>query len=147
MSPSWQTCIDFSSIYTHSIRMEGNILTLEVRNIQCNQTDILKNLVWTTTIVFEYSHSKRKVFSKTSIITLNSIPDCAHFRICLETSFWMINIFIFRLQAHTVFGEAMMTSTNGNIFRVTGPLCGEFTGPLTEASDAELWCFLLSVPG
>ena len=34
-----------------------------------------------------------------------------------------------------------------NIFRVTGPLCGEFTGhrwiPLTQASDAELWCFLL----
>ena len=31
----------------------------------------------------------------------------------------------------------MMTSSNGNIFRVTGPLCGEFTGhpwnPLTEA--------------
>ena len=38
-----------------------------------------------------------------------------------------------------------MTSSNGNIFRVTGPLCGEFTGhrwiPLTTASDAELWCF------
>ena len=33
----------------------------------------------------------------------------------------------------------MMTSSNGNIFRVTGPLCGEFTGhrwiPLTKASD------------
>ena len=44
----------------------------------------------------------------------------------------------------------MMTSTNGNIFNVTGPLCGEFTGPgdipLTKASDAELWCFLWSVP-
>ena len=44
----------------------------------------------------------------------------------------------------------MMTSSNGNIFRVTGPLCGEFTGhrwiPPTMASDAELWCFLLSVP-
>ena len=26
-------------------------------------------------------------------------------------------------------GEIMMTSSNGNIFRVTGPLCGEFTGP------------------
>ena len=25
--------------------------------------------------------------------------------------------------------EFMMTSSNGNIFRVTGPLCGEFTGP------------------
>ena len=24
----------------------------------------------------------------------------------------------------------MMTSSNGNIFRVTGPLCGEFTGPV-----------------
>ena len=23
----------------------------------------------------------------------------------------------------------MMTSSNGNIFRVTGPLCGKFTGP------------------
>ena len=47
---------------------------------------------------------------------------------------------------------AMMTSSNGNIFRVTGPLCGEFTGhwwiPLTKlkANDAELWCFLWSAP-
>ena len=43
----------------------------------------------------------------------------------------------------------MMTSSNGNIFRVTGHLCGEFTGPRwiprTKASDAELWCFLWSV--
>ena len=42
----------------------------------------------------------------------------------------------------------MMTSSNGNIFRVTGHLCGEFTGPrwipCTKASDAELWCFLSS---
>ena len=40
----------------------------------------------------------------------------------------------------------MMTSSNGNIFRVTGHLCWEFTGPRwlprTKASDAELWCFL-----
>ena len=44
----------------------------------------------------------------------------------------------------------MMTSSNGNFFRVTGPLCEEFTGhrriPLTQASDAELSCFLWSVP-
>ena len=42
----------------------------------------------------------------------------------------------------------MMTSSNGNIFRVTGHLCGEFTGPRwiprTKASDAEFWCFLWS---
>ena len=41
-----------------------------------------------------------------------------------------------------------MTSPNGSIFRVTGPLCGDFTGhrliPRTKASDAELWCFLWS---
>ena len=42
----------------------------------------------------------------------------------------------------------MMTSSNGNIFRVTGHLCGEFTGPRwiprTKASDADLWWFLWS---
>ena len=39
----------------------------------------------------------------------------------------------------------MMTSSIGNISRVAGLLCREFTGrrwnTLTEASDAELWCF------
>ena len=49
----------------------------------------------------------------------------------------LITVFIF-----------MMTSSNGNIFRVTGHLCGEFTGPRwiprTKASDADLWWFLWS---
>ena len=44
--------------------------------------------------------------------------------------------------------SVMMTSLNGNFFRVTGHLCGEFIGPRwiphTNASDAELWCFLWS---
>ena len=44
----------------------------------------------------------------------------------------------------------MMTSSNGSIFRVTGHLCGEFTGPRwiphTKASDAELWYLLWSEP-
>ena len=43
-------------------------------------------------------------------------------------------------------GKHMMTSSNGNIVRVTGHLCREFTGPRwisrTKANDAELWCFL-----
>ena len=43
-----------------------------------------------------------------------------------------------------------MTSSNGKLFRATGSLCGESTGPrwipLTTASDAELWCFLGSAP-
>ena len=40
---------------------------------------------------------------------------------------------------------SMMTPSNGNIFRVTGDLCGEFIGHRWKASDAKLWCFLLSV--
>ena len=39
----------------------------------------------------------------------------------------------------------MMTSSNGDILRITGHLCGEFSGPRwiphTKASDAELWYF------
>ena len=30
---------------------------------------------------------------------------------------------------------SMMTSSNGNIFRVTGLVCGEFTGPVTRNFD------------
>ena len=45
------------------------------------------------------------------------------------------------------FHESKMKSSNGNIFRVTGSLCGEFTGhrwiPLTKASDAELMFSLI----
>ena len=44
----------------------------------------------------------------------------------------------------------MITSSNRNIFRVTGPLRGGSTGhrwiPLPKASDAELWRFLWSAP-
>ena len=52
------------------------------------------------------------------------------------------NTFMFMMR----WAPHIMTSSNGNIFRVTGHLCGEFTGPRwiprTKASDAELWCFL-----
>ena len=54
------------------------------------------------------------------------------------------NTFLFLLLTITV----MMTSSNGNIFRVTCTLYGEFTShrwfPRTKASDAQLWCFLWS---
>ena len=46
------------------------------------------------------------------------------------------------------FLELMMTSSNGNIIRVRGPVCGEFTGhrwiPLSKASNVEHWCYLRS---
>ena len=47
---------------------------------------------------------------------------------------------------YSIIFVTMITSSNGNIFRVTGHLWGEFIGPRwiphTKASDAELWCFL-----
>ena len=62
-----------------------------------------------------------------------------------------INVFTYSAVMLRIYGDVMlnflMTSSNGNIFRVTGPLCGEFTGlrwiPHTKASDAELWCFFV----
>ena len=43
-------------------------------------------------------------------------------------------------------GQPLMLSSNGNIFHITGPLCGEFTSrwwiPVAKSSDVELWCFL-----
>ena len=49
----------------------------------------------------------------------------------------------YRFPASQEICTSIMTSSNGNIFCVTGPLCGEFTGhrwiPCTKASDAELW--------
>ena len=56
----------------------------------------------------------------------------------------------YRKRSIGCFTVFMMTSSNGNISRVTGHLCGEFTGhrwiPRTEASDADLWCFLWIAP-
>ena len=46
---------------------------------------------------------------------------------------------VYHLGKHTVNFLSMMASSNGNIFRVTGHLCGEFTGhpwiPRTKARD------------
>ena len=83
----------------------------------------------------------------------NSIANALELRLsCTNQSKWLI---CFKLPSqwtlHNLALEIivyMMTSSNGSIFRVTCPLCGEFTGhwwiPLTKASDTELWCFLWS---
>ena len=39
---------------------------------------------------------------------------------------WLISSSV---RCYSYKGNSMMTSSNGNIFRVTGPMCGEFTGP------------------
>ena len=68
----------------------------------------------------------------------------------IDSALSLINIYlcrplicVFLLSRNTWL--VMMTSSSRNIFRVTGYLCGEFTGdrwiPRTKASDVELWCF------
>ena len=68
-------------------------------------------------------HLKRTVFTLSSTI----IVMCNNGEI-LVLSNHDIKLNAFKLP-FTVWGKnAMMTSSNGAIFRVTGPLCGEFTG-------------------
>ena len=70
-----------------------------------------------------------------------------------ELVLWIKVLFFFHESApkpKTILTCSKMTSSNGIMFRVIGPLCGEFTGhpwiPPIKASDAELWCFLWSAP-
>ena len=69
------------------------------------------------------------------------------------TIYWLfvINI-VFRKTLHVVeLSNVMMTSSNGNIFRVTGPLCRDFTGhwgefpsqrPVTRSFDVFFYQWL-----
>ena len=63
---------------------------------------------------------------------------------------WYISRTVDNVRILLGFVVVMMTSSNVNIFRVTGRLCGEFSGnrwiPITKASGAELWCFLWFAP-
>ena len=63
-----------------------------------------------------------------------------------DTNFTEISSQARNYQEAIIYSDNMMTSSNGNIFRLTGHLCGKFTGPRwlphTKASDAELLCFL-----
>ena len=72
----------------------------------------------------------------------DSVPILAHYDVFLG---WMGNV-----TWQPLLKPPMMTSSHGNIFRAAGTLYGELTGhrwiPLTEASNAELWWFLLSAP-
>ena len=70
---------------------------------------------------------------------------------CFRIAFFIAAALLLHIHVHFVFltlcrimvKHDMMTSSNGNIFRVTGPLCGEFTGhrqffaqrPVTRSFD------------
>ena len=63
----------------------------------------------------------------------------------ISARFLMICILQYDVFLTNIDHHHLMTSSNGNIIRVTGHLCGEFNGlrwiPHTKANDVELWCF------
>ena len=83
------------------------------------------------------------------VIFMKKIRVCLCFVVVLHGSISSIHFRITPLQLGHI-PWYIMTSSNGDIFRVTGPLCREFTGhrwiPRTKASEAELWCFIWSAP-
>ena len=105
----------------------------------------LSLLSWNITdwIIQPYLPGANQLMCKTHFLSwvdfTKSIPSQPEYFIYIAWGSGRVRIFI-----------AMMMSSNGNIFRVTGPLWGESTGdpwiPLTKASDMELWCFLWSEP-
>ena len=105
-----------------------------------NSTNLLKLVIkvnfWKTYLPWRYLYK----------MTLDSLMDVdfgcmSHHHAC--------NVLHWRYPRHAI--KIMVTSSHGNIFRVTGPLCREFPGPRwiprTKASDADVfaWCFLRSV--
>ena len=126
-------------------------------------------------VCFQFSNTHlRMVTTRASMVLLPKvIPMWVFFRkisLCktaVDATFWRqfeypgflfsyilfsynIRCFPYLIRPRPYFFIFMMTSSSGNIFPVTGLLCGESTGhrliPLSKASDTELWCFLWSAP-
>ena len=87
------------------------------------------------------------------VIFIVGIPTLLRWHLCIETD----DVIVYHALTYLTYEGPpfwchviIMTSSNGDIFRGAGPLCGEFTGhrwmPRTKTSDAELWCFLWSAP-
>ena len=108
--------------------------------------------------VFLYYHNKIWNRVQISRVSLDNIPALVENWISIQYLWTVLRYRFFAWNVHMlertlakiVSGKErhiiMMTSSNGNIFRVTGHLCGDFTGHRTKASDAELWCFVWSTP-
>ena len=99
------------------------------------------------------------IYDKTKILQILEIAVLAHNNVAVDDfvflyislitghqCLWLPLCFVSRCPLYLYL--RMMTSPNGNVFRVTSPLCGESTGlrwiPRTKGIDVELWYFLWS---
>ena len=97
------------------------------------------------------SQCRRPVIQRFDIFFIHSLNEVCEMRHLITTTNPTPNYFSRGCSSRddvSMVANLMMTSSNGNIFRVAGHLCGEFTGPRwiphTKASDAELWCLFWS---
>ena len=81
---------------------------------------------------------------------LNRYITITVFEYFYQDGIWVYRAHSLLIMEYGVSSNGKVTSSNENIFRVTGPLWGESTGqpliPLTKSSDVKLWCFLWSAP-
>ena len=141
--------------------MMRNVMLLGYSNEQAVDETLMLPLIWyyatfmhikLSTAAYRPFNSDLNMFSAKSRKHAHWVVDCA-------LKLWYL-IRLFAKQTDKTKGRwrrksphdicLMMTSSNENIFRVTGHLCREFTGhrwiPCTKASNAELWCFLWPAP-
>ena len=92
-----------------------------------------------------YTYERNTLYLKKITARRFAVCVCAHFVDRYSFALLITARVTSLARGHHV--DAMMTSWNGNIFRVTGHLGGELNGPRwipsTKAGDAELWMFSL----
>ena len=118
----------------------GKVLTGKVRHL-LNVSIVVNDCKYVTPV--RRHCSKRRTISLAKFQNLDSTttsPECH--RVSNHCQFDCFNS-LFRQTSKKSLN--MMSSSNGNIFCVTGPFCGEFIGhqwiPPTKANDAEFGCF------
>ena len=110
---------------------------MRVNDTACQLVHYIRYLVrvWSSLIVMTISIERLVVIISPFNTKRYSTPKKARIIILILLVFSAsISSPIFKYVAIRIFGGnqfcyLMMTSSSGNIFRVTGPLCGEFTGP------------------
>ena len=130
--------IEFDTITSHeSLRvlnvfdithLWSNLLITATKNIQ--GIGYLTLVVITGTTILDpylYVKSLQLIWRSGTRKFRRRVPD--HQKVCRDLTKWQYTRIVAPAMAAGRRAESMMTSSNGNIFRVTGPLCGEFTGP------------------
>ena len=129
----------------------AQMVRIEEENLTIYSDNSLRSGPWFNIKMSSYQYRKSHCGDKT-ILRPSYLHNGISYTGKMTSLYWIGALVIYNpilpLKRVSALYDIMMTSTNGNIFRVTGPLCAEFTGlrwiPRTKASDAELWCFLWS---